>query len=421
MTSLICKRTTCRLCGGPDLKVAVPLAPVPIATPNIGVAGSHAQAIEATTAPLDLYQCGGCGHLQLLDVVDPGLQYGNYLYATSVSQGLAEHFAGTADDVMEQAAPPAGALVVEMGSNDGTLLGCFKDRGLSVLGIDPAKRIAEQASANGIETWAEFFTPGLARRIVAERGPAAVVLANNVFANIDDLDGVIAGVQELLAPDGVFVFETQNGADVIRHTLLDTIYHEHLSYFLIKPLAAFFAAREMDLIDVAVLSTKGGSMRVTVQRAGGPRSRSAAVAETIAAEERDGLYDPATYAGFAAGIDALRQEMAALVGGIAAGGGTLAGYGTSVGTVTLLHQFDLASSIGFLVDDMPLKSSLVGPGYALPILPPAALYEKKPDAVIVFAWRYAETIMGKHRAYVDGGGRFVVPLPRLSVVETGTP
>ena len=306
-----------------------------------------------------------------------------------------------------------------MGSNDGTFLRCFKDRGLSVLGVDPARRIAEQATESGVETWAEFFTPDLARRIVAERGPAAIVLANNVLANIDDLDAVVAGVLALMAADGVFVFETQNGADVIRHKLLDTIYHEHLSYFMIKPVAAFFAARDMDLIDVASVSTKGGSMRVTVQRAGGPRSRSDAVAETIATEERDGLYDPATYARFAAGIGALREEMAALVEGITAAGGTVAGYGASVGTVTLLHQFDLASAIGFLVDDAPLKPSLIGPGYAIPVLPPAALYEKRPDAVIVFAWRYAETIMDKHRAFMDGGGRFVVPLPGLSVVGEG--
>src|SRR5205823_5918303 len=160
-----------------------------------------------------------------------------------------EHFERYADDVLRRVAPPADGLVVEIGSNEGAMLRSFKSRGAPVLGVDPARQIAARASAAGIETWPDYFTPSVARAVRERYGPAAIVVANNVCANIDDLQSTMTGIGELLAPDGVFVFETSYLLDVVEQTLLDTIFHEHLSYFAVRPLDRFFRGHGMTLVD----------------------------------------------------------------------------------------------------------------------------------------------------------------------------
>ena len=231
------RRTTCRLCGADDLTRVLSLAPTPPA--NAFVTADRLGEDQAVF-PLDVFFCNVCAHVQLLDVVDPALLFENYVYVSGTSPVFVRHFEDYAADVRSRFAPPAGSLVVDVGSNDGTLLRAFKAAGHATLGIDPAKQIARDATASGIETWPAFFTPTLARQIRVERGPVAVVTANNVFAHADDLAGILNGVRSLLAPEGIFVFEVSYLVDVYEKTLFDTIYHEHLAYHSVKPLIRFF-------------------------------------------------------------------------------------------------------------------------------------------------------------------------------------
>jgi SAM-dependent methyltransferase len=417
MQRLSYRRTDCRLCHSEAVEVVVPLAPIPVATPNTGLPthGQTADALGSTLVPLDLYLCRDCGHLQLLDIVDPEIQYNNFAYTTSISLGLAEHFGRMADAVIARAGFAPGALVVEVGSNDGTLLRFFKDRGMPVLGIDPARATALRATAEGIETLPTFFTAALAEEIRAERGPAAAVISNNTYANLDDLDGPTEGIRKLLAADGLFVFETQHGADVIRRMLVDTIYHEHLSYFLVGPLVPYFARQGMELIAVEHLATKGGSIRGYVQLAGGPHRPDGSVAALAAQEAADGLARPQAYRRFVDQLSDLRVRVASIMDEEAKAGHAIAGYGASVGTVTLINQFALGRRLDFIVDDKPLAEELIGPGYRIPVLPSAALYERRPDLVVILAWRYAEPIMAKHQRFIESGGRFAVPWPAFSI------
>jgi hypothetical protein len=224
------------------------------------------------------------------------------------------------------------------------------------------------------------------------------------------------GVRTLLSPNGCFVFETQYGVDVTEKALLDTVYHEHLSYFNIKPVQLFFERLGMQLVDVGHIWTKGGSFRATVQLAEGGRREAPAVAQFIAEENRLGVGQPAYYRAFVDKIAAIRNELGAIVDRHHRGGRKVAGYGVSVGTTALLPQFGLAQKIDFLLDDDPNKGGvLAGPGYDIPILPPSALYQEKPAAIIVFAWRYAQPIMSKHKRYFEEGGRFIVPLPAVVI------
>src|ERR1051326_1015695 len=262
------RRKTCRLCGSRDLQLVLQLKPSPLADAYVP---ANRLSEPQPTYPLDLFLCSDCGFSQLLDVVQPQAIYTDYIYETVSSLGLMEHFECYAREVLDKTGAKPGALVVDVGSNDGTLLKAFKARGMATLGVDPAREIARRATEAGVETWAEFMTPSLARRIKSERGPAAIVTANNVIANIDNLDQIAASIREVLAPDGVFVFESFYLGDLLRNMVFDFIYHEHISCFSVRPVELFFGRHGMELIDVDRVPTKGGSLRYTIQLQGGPR------------------------------------------------------------------------------------------------------------------------------------------------------
>lgn len=417
MKPLFYRRTSCRLCNSAAVEVAVPLRPLPVATPNVGIAVDETDSAGLASAkvPLDLYRCHDCGHLQILDVIDPEVQYNNFSYTTAISLGLPEHFGRMADAVIARAKLAPGSLVIEVGSNDGTALRFFKDRGMRVLGIDPARATAIRATESGIETLPTFFTEALADDIRAKYGQAQAIICTNTYANLDDLDGPTAGIRKLLGPGGLFVFETQHGADVIRRMLVDTIYHEHLSYFLVGPLIPFFKRHGMELIGAEHLPTKGGSFRGYVQLAGGPHADDGSAA-AIAAEEKVADIDrPDIYRDFVARFTGLRDELSRVLDNETNAGRRIAGYGASVGTVTLINQFDLGGRLDFIADDKPLAKELVGPGYRIPILVSDKIYERKPDLIVILAWRYAEPIMAKHKKFMASGGRFAVPLPTYAM------
>ena len=363
--------------------------------------------------PLDVALCGGCGHVQLLQVVDPRILFENYVYVSGTSQVFVDHFRRYAHDVVEKLAVAPGSLVVDIGSNDGTLLRCFKEEGCAVLGIDPALSIAAAATASGIETLPRFFTAELAREVRDSHGPAAVVTANNVFAHIDDLRGVLEGVRTLLAPDGVFVFEVSYLVDVYEKTLFDTIYHEHLSYHSVKPLIAFFESNGMSLIDAERVPSHGGSLRGFAMLAGGPRPVSPGVAGLVGLEGRLGLDRAPTFASFAARIDGLRDQLTTLLAELKRKGDRIAGFGAPAKATTLLHHFRLGSGVlDYIVDESPLKQGLYTPGQHIPVVAARAMAESPPDHLLILAWNFAEPIMAKNAGF---GGDFIVPLPELLV------
>jgi len=406
------RRDRCRLCDSSKLEVVVKLEPTP---PGDDFVLSDRLGEVQETYPLDIALCSECGNTQLMDIVSPEAIYDRYKYVTSISLGLPEHFARYAEDIMERIAPPAGSLVVEMGSNEGALLRALKANGLKVLGVDPAAEIARMATDSGVETLAAYFTAELAAEIRSARGLAAVVAANNVFANIDDVADVIEGIRDLLAPGGVFIMETSYWLDVVDKALLDTIFHEHLSYFSVKPLGDFFRRHGMQLIDAQRLPTKGGSVRITAQLVGGPRRVAVNVGELIRRERERGVQDAARLRGFGASLEAPRKELHEFVQGLKDERKSVAAYGAAVGLTTLIYHYGLGEMLDFIADDYEPKQGRFSPGFHIPVLAPSALYEKKPDYVIVLAWRYCRPIIAKHQSFLKQGGHFVVPLPSVQV------
>ena len=408
------RRAGCRLCESTDLELAVAMPPTAIADAYVGpgqVGESQARY------PLDLYFCRDCTHVQLLDVVDPRLMFkSDYTYATGSSAGIVRHFGEHARTLLEREQPEPGALVVDVGSNDGTFLRFFKDAGMTVLGVDPATELARRAEESGVETLTEFLSAGVARRILASHGPARIVTANNVFAHADDLAGMAESIRLLLRPDGVFAFEVSYLLDIVDRMLLGTIFHEHLSYHTVKPLRRFLARHDLELFDVTRNTIQGGSLIGLAQRVGGPRPVSDRVTELVRLEEDRRLHDPETLRQFDRRIDRMKDEVKGLFADIQRKGGTAAGFGAARGGTTLLYRLDIGDALRFIVDDSPAKQGLFTPGHHIPVLPTAALYERRPDYVFILAWVHAKAIQQNHRRYVEEGGRFVLAHPDVRVV-----
>jgi SAM-dependent methyltransferase len=404
-------RDTCRLCGGRNLEVVLPLTPTPLADAYV-----PSKDTVQEIYPLDLYLCGDCGHVQLLDVVQAGVIYRDYLYETTSSLGLVEHFRGYARETVQQFNVPGDSFVVDIGSNDGSLLRCFQQHGMRVLGIDPAVAIAQKATEAGVETWPEFFDIALARKIRDTKGQAAVITSNNLVANVDELDGFFDAIGELLAPDGVFVFESFYLVDFMRNMVFDFAYHEHLSYFSVTPLLGFCRKHGLQLTDARHVPTKGGSLRYMIQHAADGRTSSPALAEIVKQEEAVGTRRPETFRAFRTEIEKAKAALLGELERLIAGGKTIAGYGASATTTTLVYHFDLGGILSFIVDDYPAKQNLFSPGHHIPIFPSTELYTRKPDYVVIIAWRYWEPILEKHRKFLEQGGHFIVPLPTLRIL-----
>ena len=413
MNESVYRRDTCRLCGSRDLSPALSLTPTPLADSYIPA--DHLDETQPAY-PLDLYLCDACGFLQMLDVIHPKVIYLDYIYETKSSLGLAAHFQNYADEVLKRIDPPQESLVADIGSNDGILLRAFQNRGMRVLGVEPARHIAREATESGIKTLPEFFTSELAQSIKKDYGSAAIITMNNLFANIDNLADVTRGIRDLLAPDGVFIFESFYLGDLMQNMVFDFIYHEHLSYFSAGPLDAFFRRHGMEIVDIQRVPTKGGSLHCTIQLEGGPRSVSASVGDLIRLEQDQGINRADTFKVFASHINAAKQRTLDYLRDLKVRGKTIAGYGASATSTTLLYHFEWVDILDFLADDNPSKQDMFSPGCHIPVFSSQSLYERKPDYVVILAWRFAQPIMQKHQAYLDQGGHFNVPLPELEVI-----
>jgi len=411
---IIHRQETCRLCHGKSLELVLSLTPTPLA--NSVVTVEDVDKFEPCF-PLDVFVCNECGHAQLLDVIDPSVLFRHYVYISGTSSAYDKYLEEYANAIINKLGLVTGSLVIEIGSNDGTLLRHLKNMEMRVLGVDPAENLADEATNSGIETIPEFFTQKLAEEIMVSIGPVRLIIANHVFAHADDLEGIIRGVRDLLSPDGVFVFEVSYLLDVYRDVLFDTIYHEHLSYHTVRPLVDFFARNGMELFNVQRVSAQGGSLRGMVQLKGGPWPTEPSVQEFIAVEiEEMGSDLASAFTRFEQRIDRERVLFTELISDLKNRGAKIAGFGAPAKATTLMYHFQLdKDSIEFIVDDNPLKQGKLTPGLHIPIVPAEEIINQKPDYLLILAWNFAAPIMSNHAYFADNGGKFIVPLPNLMI------
>lgn len=401
---LLRTRQACALCACVDLHTVLELP----ATPPANEFVRHAQPQDCF--PLQLQLCAACGHVQLAAVVDPRRLFDNYVYVSGTSPVFVKHFEDYAAEVAAGLQLNARSHIVDIGSNDGTLLKAFRKLGFGKLtGVDPAQEIAAQATREGIPTQVGFFDRAMAAAIRSSHGPAGLVTANNVFAHADDLQEIALAVRDLLAPEGEFVFEVSYLMDVVEKTLFDTIYHEHLSYHAVKPLVPFLAACGLHLYHARRIGTHGGSVRVHASRS--RKHPTAALRELVAAEEAAGIHQRPAFDRLQAHIAGKGARLREQIRAWKTAGKKICGFGAPAKLTTLVYGFELdGADIDFIVDDAPLKQGLLTPGKNIPVLPSSALYDRRPDICIVFAWNFFDSITAKHAPWAQAGGTFINPL-----------
>ncbi len=403
-------RTDCRLCHSTKLTSVLKLPSTPPANAFVSL-----PTVQQEVFPLEVFKCETCGHYQLLDVVDPEILFKDYCYVSGTSPVFRRHFRNYACEVVSTYDPAPGDLVVEIGSNDGTLLKEFQKHGLKVVGVEPAQNLAKQANEDGVQTIPQFFDMGTASRIVGEFGKAKIVCGNNVFAHIDDLDSVVDGVKYLLAEGGVFVFEVQYLPELIRGMAVDMIYSEHLDYWHITPMCNFFERHQMEIQDIKFIRTHGGSIRVYVQKA--DKNCGYELHERWSHNPQEAAID-FNFAHFRANIKERKRELLDMLSRLHEGEAMIAGYGAPAKLTSLCYTFGLDSNfISCVYEDSPLKVGLFTPGLHIPVRSSKQMYQDKPDYVVVFAWNFADSIIKNHQEYLKQGGHFIVPLPELRIVS----
>lgn len=404
-------KNECRVCKGTDLTRILALGE----HPPVDNFTDAAHVNDEKRYPLDVYFCGTCNLVQLLDVVtQEELFHGNYAYFSSASAPLVEHFRTYADDLKREHVK-SGDLVVDIGSNDGVLLQFFLD-GYRVLGIEPSANVAEIAREKGVETLDGFFTVEMAKKIVEKYGKAKVISANNVFAHIDDLDEIVQGVKELLTDDGVFVSESHYFLDLFEHMEFDTVYHEHLCYYSVKPLQHLFQRFGMEVFDVQRVNTHGGSIRVFARKASGMPVKSS-VQELFDLEEKAGLHTVTRFSNFQKDAEAIRERLVSLVRGFRTEGKIVTAYGAPAKSGTLLNFCRLtADDLKYVTDTTPYKVGLLTPGSHIPVVSPEILKTETPDYILLLAWNYKDFILKKEQALRERGTKFIIPIPKVEIV-----
>jgi hypothetical protein len=368
--------------------------------------------------PLDLVFCTTCKLVQITETVPPEILFREYLYFSSFSEGMLAHARELTGRLVGELALGPGSLAVEVASNDGYLLQYYKAAGIPVLGIEPAKNVAEVAiRERGIPTVSEFFDIGLARQLVAEGRRADVLHANNVLAHVADLGGFVAGIREILTDDGVAVLEFPYLGEMIDRNEFDTIYHEHLCYYSLTALAHLFERQGLKAIGVERLPLHGGSLLLTVTRVDSRRAPAPSVGALLDEERVRGMNDAAFYRGFAARVLALKSELRELLGRLKREGHRIAAYGAAAKGSTLLNTFQIgAETLDFVVDRNPHKQGLHMPGVRIPIAPAERLAEAMPDYTLLLTWNFADEILRQQAEYRRRGGKFIVPIPNVAVV-----
>jgi len=409
-------RESCRMCDSSSLSKAISLTPTP---PGNDFLTEEELGRNESVYPLDLYFCKVCHHVQLGHVVDPKILYQkNYSYVSATSTHFVEHLKRYTEDMVERFGLEAGNLVADIGSNDGTCLRFFKEKGMDVVGVDPATEIAEKATKNGINTVADFFGYELALELRKKYGAAKYITSHNACAHIDNLFDVVSGVEHWLDKDGIFVLEVGYFVDVYNNTWFDTIYHEHVDYHTVAPFEKLFAKVGMEVISVQRISPQGGSIRVMTQKIGGKFQRDDSVNKLIALESKLGLNKVETLREFDSNIRAVSEELQKLVHSLKNKGYSIAGFGAPTKATTLMAHFGIDENIlDFIVDDNPLKQGLYTPITHIPILSANELYKRKPDYVLILAWNFAKPIMKMHIKYSKEIGKFILPMPEPRVVN----
>ncbi|HET9144260.1 class I SAM-dependent methyltransferase [Actinophytocola sp.] len=356
--------------------------------------------------------CSACTMVQLIEEVPRELMFhAGYPYYSSGSAVMRAHFERTAHRFLDHAGPDG--LIVEVGCNDGAMLHVVAEAGRRHVGIEPSGAVAAVAAQRGVRVRGDFFDADVAADIRATDGPAQVIFAANTLCHIPYVDSVLFGVAELLAPDGMFVFEDPYFADILAQTSFDQIYDEHFYFFTARSVAALAGRHGLRLVDVERLPVHGGEVRYTLMRAGA-REPSAAVADLLAAESAARITEEVTLKQFRTGVERIRDDLTGLLTRLRAQGHTVAGYGATAKSATVTNFCGIGPDlVSYICDTTPAKQGRLSPGAHIPVRPHETFAAGPPDYALLFAWNHAAEIMANEREFSRRGGRWIRYVPTV--------
>lgn len=406
----------CAFCRSPVLTEVIDFG-------NVAIAGAFLEKKEISKEkkyPLNIVFCENCYAVQVRDHIDPKVLFATDFYFSSAIKTLRNHFADYASEVVGRFLPkPKSAVVVEFGSNDGVLLEPLAAQGVgTVIGVDPAKNIVDSIKDDHLVLINDFFNVPVANSIISEYGKADLVMANNVFAHITDINGTTEAVRNVLNDDGVFIFEVHYLGNIIQGMQYDFIYHEHIYYYSLIALENHLARHGMVIFDIKPISIHGGSIRFYAAKKGSRYAKDiSSQVDALRNKELELGYDKQeTYKEFASQVAAKKKKLMTLLNTLQEKGRTVAGYGASGRANTIMQYCGITNKhLDFIIDDAPAKQGLYTPGSHLQIRNNLTLKSDNPDYILLFAWAFYDEIAKKCADYLEEGGRIIVPLPDVRV------
>jgi len=409
--SIIKKMQQCFICENKELRLVLSLGHQPPSNAFIKKEGLNVPEI---TYPLDVFFCGECFLVQLGYCVNKAEMFSDYVYTTGSNSSLIANFSQLVKMLIERYSLSKRDLAIDIGSNDGTLLSFYKPKGVKILGIEPSS-IAKMAVESGVPTMKAFFNEDTVEEIVQGHGKAKIITATNVFAHVENLHSMVKGISQLLTPDGVFVSESHHLLSLIRDNQWDSIYHEHLRYYSLKPLMYLFNLFGLEVFDAELIGTHGGSLRVFAAKIGAYEISSNAM-RIVAEEEKLGLYSFDALQKFKEKVVMHKLMIQQMLIDIKKDGGRIMGIGAPAKGNTLLNYCNLTPDIlDAIVERSPLKIGLYTPGTHIRVEDESLLFTEQPEYGLLLSWNIANDIIPKLKEK-GFNGKIIIPIPELHCV-----
>lgn len=406
-------RDNCCVCGESSLENIIFFPAIPVAD---ALLTERQLLLPEVKVPLTFSVCTKCFHAQIREVVNPEILFGkNYPYYTGVSPGLSGHFIASAENLIQRFQLDKKSRVVEIASNDGTMLYAFHQHGCVTLGVDPATGPCSVAASKGLKVINDFFSFKLTEEIRADLGNADLTLGNNVLAHVPEPNDFVSGISNLLSEDGNVVIEVPYLLSLLHQVEFDTIFHQHFSYFSIQTVELLFNSHELFLNDAELISIHGGSIRLFFSRTGGETERLRTLKEI---EQESGIRTIEVYKEFAGKTEKVVVDLKNMLTELKRMGKTVVGYGAAGKANTLLNVSGIQKDeVLYIADLNTYKQGKYFTGVHLPIVNPSRIMDDMPHYVLILAWNFKDEIMGQLSAYRAKGGKFIIPIPEVKIVE----